>query len=159
MKMLYSHPDAVKLTNASNLIFLIDSTYKTNRYKLSLLDIVGVTPTEITFLATFAYLEGERVNNVVWALKRFRGIFLRRDVISQVIVTNRDSTLMNAVKNVFHEATNLLCQFHIDKNVKEDKMSKKCIRLCNGSMGELEDRPSKQEFDDYFMKFEIVCSS
>jgi len=64
----WSHPDAVKLTNSCNLIFLIDSTYKTNRYTLSLLDIVGVTPTRMTFSATFSYLEGERLNNVVWTL-------------------------------------------------------------------------------------------
>ncbi|KAL5177681.1 hypothetical protein HKD37_08G023397 [Glycine soja] len=55
-----SHPDAIKLTNSCNLIFLIDSTYK----------------------------------------------------------TNRDFSLMNAVKTVFPDATNLLCRFHIDKNVK-----------------------------------------
>ena len=63
-------------------------------------------------------MEGEHVNNVVWALEWFRGIFLRRDAIPLVIVIDRDSKLMNAMKNVFHEATNLLCQFHIDKNMK-----------------------------------------
>ena len=67
--IFWSHPDAVKLTHACNLVFLIDSTYKTNRYRPPLLDIVGVTPTRVTFSATFAYLEGERVNNVVWALE------------------------------------------------------------------------------------------
>jgi len=46
----------------------IDSTYKTNRYRLSLLDFVGVTPMEMTFSTGFAYLEGECVN-VVWALE------------------------------------------------------------------------------------------
>ena len=69
--IFWSHPDAVKLTNACNLVFLIDNTYKTNRHMSPLLDIVGVTPTEMTFSATFAYLEGERLNNVVWALQRF----------------------------------------------------------------------------------------
>ena len=54
-----------------NFVFLIDSTYKTNRYKLPLLEFVGVTPTGMTFSADFAYLEGERVNNVVWALEWF----------------------------------------------------------------------------------------
>jgi len=63
--IFWSHPDAVKLSNACNLVFLIDSTYKTNKYRLSLLGIVGVTPTRMTFLTAFAYLEGERVNNVV----------------------------------------------------------------------------------------------
>ena len=45
--IFWSHPDAVKLSNACNLVFLIDSTYKTNRYRLLLLDIVGVTPTRM----------------------------------------------------------------------------------------------------------------
>jgi len=48
---------------------------------LPLLDIVGVTPTRMTFSVAFAYLEGERLNNVVWALDQFQGIFLRRDAI------------------------------------------------------------------------------
>ena len=116
--MFWSHPDAIKLTNSCNLVFLIDNTYKTNRYKLSLLDIVGVTPTGMTFFAAYVDLEGECLNNVVWALQRFQGLFMKVDALVGVIVTDRDLVLMNAVKTVFSDATNLLCRFHIDKNVK-----------------------------------------
>jgi len=66
--IFWCHPDAVKLVNTCNLVFLIDSTYKTNRYRLPLLDFVGVAPNRMTFSAGFAYLECERLNNVVWAL-------------------------------------------------------------------------------------------
>ena len=100
------------------LFFFIDDTYKTNRYRLPLLDFVGVTPTEMTFFAGFAYLEGECVNNLVWALERFRGLFLINDRLPIFIVTDRDLALMNALKIVFSECTNLLYKFHIDKNVK-----------------------------------------
>jgi len=72
----------------------------------------------MTFSTGFAYLEGERLNNVVWALELFRGIFLRRDALPGVIVTDRDQVLMNAVKTIFPECTNLLCSFYINKNVK-----------------------------------------
>ncbi|KAH1188237.1 hypothetical protein GmHk_U059798 [Glycine max] len=41
--IFWCHPDAVKLVNAYNLVFLIDSTYKTNKYRLSLLDFVEGT--------------------------------------------------------------------------------------------------------------------
>ncbi|KAH1265183.1 Protein FAR1-RELATED SEQUENCE 5 [Glycine max] len=127
--IFWCHPHAVKLCNACNLAFLIDSTYKTNRYRLQLLDFVGVTPTGMTFYAGFAYLEGEHVNNVVWALKHFRGLFLRRDALPGVIVIDRDLPLMNVVKTVFPECTNLLCRFLIDKNVKE-----KCKSLIGKKM-------------------------
>jgi len=116
--LFWCHPDAVKLCNTCHLVLFIDSTYKTNRYKLPLLDFVGVTPTAMTFSVGFAYLETERVNNIVWALERFRGLYIRNDRLPVVIVTDRDLALMNAVKIVFPECTNLLCRFHIDKNRK-----------------------------------------
>ncbi|KAH1254742.1 Protein FAR1-RELATED SEQUENCE 5 [Glycine max] len=116
--IFWSHYDAVKLGNACNLVFLIDNTYKTNRYRLSLLDIVGVTPIEMTFSIAFAYLEGECLNHVVWGLQWFQGFFLKREALPGVIVTDRDLALMSAVKTVFPEANNFLCRFHIDKNVK-----------------------------------------
>jgi len=75
--IFWCHPDAVKLVNTCNLMFLIDNTYKTNRYKLPLLDFVGVTPTGMTFSAGFAYVECEHVNNLVWALQRFRCLFFK----------------------------------------------------------------------------------
>ena len=72
----------------------------------------------MTFSPAFAYLEGKPINNVVWALEQFRDIFMRCDAITQVIVSSRNSTLMNVVKTVFPKATNLSCRFHIDKNMK-----------------------------------------
>jgi len=130
----------MKLSNACNLVFLIDNTYKTNRYRLSLLDIVGVTPTGITFSIAFAYFEGECLNNVVGALERFWGIFLIRDALPGVTVAGRDLALMSAAKTVFPDSTNLLCQFHIDKNMKAKCKTlvgkKKCMGSCHGSLGE-----------------------
>ena len=63
-------------------------------------------------------MEEERLNNVVWALQWFQGLFMRVDALPGVIVTDRDLSLMNAMKTIFLDATNLLCRFHIDKNVK-----------------------------------------
>jgi len=39
-------------------------------------------------------------------------------VYPQVIVSDRDLVLMNAINVVFPKATNILCRFHIKKNVK-----------------------------------------
>jgi len=99
------------LYNVFNLVFLIDNTYKTNRYRLLLLDFVGVTPTKMTFFVGFAYLDGEHLNNVVWAPERFRGLFLILDALLRVIVIDRDLTLVNGIKIVFIECINLLCGF------------------------------------------------
>ncbi|KAL5139447.1 putative protein FAR1-RELATED SEQUENCE 10 [Glycine soja] len=147
--LFWCHPDAV-------------NTYKTNRYRLPLLDFVGVTPTAMTFSAGFAYLEAERVNNIVWALERFRGLFLRHDRLPLVIVTDRDLALMNAVKTVFPESTNLLCRFHIDKNVKAKCKSligeKNAWDYVMDNWGTLVDCPSEYEFHESHQKFQVACS-
>ncbi|KAL5148214.1 PKS-NRPS hybrid synthetase [Glycine soja] len=142
--LFWCHPDAVKLCNACHLVFFIDSTYKTNRYRLPLLDFVGVTPTAMTFSTGFAYLEAER-------------LFLRNDHLPLVIVTDRDLALMNVVKTVFPASTNLLCMFHIDKNVKA-----KCKSLIGEKnawdYGTLVDCPSEHEFHESHQKFQVACS-
>ena len=160
--LFWSHPEAVKLTNYCNLVFLIDSTYKTNRYKLSLLDIVGVAPIGMTFSIGFAYLEGERLNNVVSDLERFQGLFMRADALPGVIITDRDLSLMNAIKIVFPDSTNLLCRFHIDKNVKTK--CKTLVALKNAwdyvmeTWGTLVDYPNESSFGEYLKKIEMACS-
>ncbi|KAL5123067.1 hypothetical protein HKD37_02G003737 [Glycine soja] len=145
----------LKEHNANN------NTYKTNRYRLPLLDFVGVTPTGMTFSTGFAYVEGEHVNNVVWALQRFRGLFLKRDALLRVIVTKRDQALMNAVKVVFLDCTNLLCSFHINKNVNakcKSLIGKKNVwDYVMDCWGCLIDCPSEQQFDECLKKFEMTC--
>ncbi|KAL5194439.1 Protein FAR1-RELATED SEQUENCE 5 [Glycine soja] len=137
--IFWCHSDAVKLVNACDLVFLIDNTYKTNQYRLPLLDFVGVTPTGMTFFVGFAYVEGEHINNLC-------------DALPGVIVTDRDQTLMNAVKVVFLDCTNLLCSFHINKNVKVKCKSligqKNAWNYVMDCWGCLTDCPSEQQFDE-----------
>jgi len=66
--VFWTHPDSVKLLNAFSIILLMDSTYKTNKYRLPLLEIVGVTSTGLTFSAAFVLLLTECENNFIWSL-------------------------------------------------------------------------------------------
>jgi len=116
--IFWTHPDLVKLLNAFSIVLLMDSTYKTNKYRHLLLEIVGVTSTGLTFSASFVLLSTKRENNFIWALQRLKGLFLREDVYPQVIVSDRDLALMNAINVVFLETSHILCRFHINKNVK-----------------------------------------
>ncbi|KAH1203730.1 Protein FAR1-RELATED SEQUENCE 5 [Glycine max] len=160
--LFWCNPDVVKLCNACHLVFFINNIYKINRYRLPLLDFVGVIPTGMTFSVGFTYMEGERVNNVIWTLKWFRGLFLRRDSLPVVIVTDRDLALMNAVKTVFPECTNLLCRFHIYKNVKAKCKSligqKNAWEYVMDAWGSLVDCPSEQQFHECLQKFKMACS-
>ena len=82
-------------------VLLMDTTYKTNKYRLPLLEVVGVTSTGLTFSAAFVLMATERQNNFIWALQRLRGLFFRQDVFPTVIVSDRDLAMMNAIEVVF----------------------------------------------------------
>ncbi|CAJ2678381.1 unnamed protein product [Trifolium pratense] len=84
--IFWAHPDTITLVNKFHLVLIMDSTYKTSKYRLPLLEIM---------------LKVQITCGVVG-----------------VIVTDRDLALMNAVQIVFPDAVNLLCLFHVCKNVK-----------------------------------------
>ncbi|XP_027192409.2 uncharacterized protein [Cicer arietinum] len=128
---------------------------------MPLLEIIGVTSTEMAFCVGFAYLQSERVDNFTWALQMVKEQITSGEV--EVIVTDRDLALMNAVENVFPKAVNLLCLFHICKNVKAKcKMTvfskKKQVQIMEAWEALIYSYDEAQ----YYMKlaiFEGICSS
>jgi transposase-like protein len=50
--IFWTHPDAIHLLNTFPFVLVIGCTYKTNRFRVPLLEIVGVTSTELTFTVT-----------------------------------------------------------------------------------------------------------
>jgi len=99
----------------------MDTTYKTNKYRLSLLEIVWVTSTWLTFSTGFAFISSEGESNFTWALERLRGLFMTSKGGPQVIVSDRNLALMNAIGTVFLDCYHLICRFHIQKNVQPNR--------------------------------------
>ncbi|XP_058733798.1 uncharacterized protein LOC131605466 [Vicia villosa] len=91
----------VKLLNMFHLVLNFYYTYKTNRYWIPLLEIVGATSTKLTFLAGFAYLEHEREENFTWALEKLKKFFSSEKLLLKIVVMGRKLALMNAMEAVF----------------------------------------------------------
>ncbi|XP_012853296.1 PREDICTED: uncharacterized protein LOC105972862 [Erythranthe guttata] len=114
--MVWTHPSCVKLARSYPYVFIMDCTYKTNRYKLPLLEIVGFTCTHKTFSIAFAYLEYEKTENYVWALQSLEKI-LGNCPPPNCIVTDRELSLMKAIGDVYPTSHHLLCRWHVNKNI------------------------------------------
>jgi len=72
----WRHLDVVKLLNAFNIVFFMDNTYKTNKYRLPLFEIVGVTCIGLTFSAAFACMEVGREKTLCGHLKGLKAFFV-----------------------------------------------------------------------------------
>ena len=46
-----------------------------------------------------------------------KGLFVKDDMLPQVIISDMDLAFMNALESVFPSSINLLCVLHITKNV------------------------------------------
>ena len=108
----FMHKDSVGLCKAYGTVFLMDCTYKTNKFQMPLLNIVGIASTYQTFNAGFVFLNEENEESYTWALEKFS-----RVISPAIICTDRELALMNSVSVVFPNCKNILCIWHINKNV------------------------------------------
>ena len=96
-------------------VLFVDCTYKTNKFKMPLLHIVGRTPLNTTFSVAFCFMRGETEDDYTWALQCLRHTLGTN--APWVIVTDRDLGLMAALNSVFPNTANLLCRWHVEKNI------------------------------------------
>ena len=98
-------------------VILIDNTYKTNRYKMPLLNIVGITNLNTTFISGIAFLGGEEEADYLWALDAFASIAAEFNIQKpKVVVTDCDLANINALSTstFFSSVKYMLCLWHIN---------------------------------------------
>ncbi|XP_058211760.1 uncharacterized protein LOC131323942 [Rhododendron vialii] len=70
--IIWVHPMSLELSVNFLSVLIIDATYKTNEYRKSLLEVVGITSTWRTYSLMFAYLSNEREETLTWALDNLK---------------------------------------------------------------------------------------
>lgn len=66
--LLFAGRKAVSLFKAYPEVLLLYCTYKTNKFKMPLLNVVGLTGLDTTFYIAFAFLKGEQEQDYIWVL-------------------------------------------------------------------------------------------
>ncbi|KAL2940427.1 Protein FAR1-RELATED SEQUENCE 5 [Bienertia sinuspersici] len=97
-QLFCAHPTSLQLFRTWPYVVGMDSTYKTNRYNMPLVEIIGVTPCNNNFLI---------------------GNILGESVQLSAIVTDRDLGLTKALAQVFPQTSHLLCTWHINKDMAD----------------------------------------
>jgi len=114
--LFFAHQQSIELTLSYSSVLLLDCTYKMNRFRMPLLDVVGVTSLNKTFYSCFAFLKGETEDDYSWAIERISRLYDGMEP-PKVLLTDRELALIHALEASFPEAHNLLCVWHIEKNV------------------------------------------
>ena len=116
--LFFAHSLSLELLSHYHTVLFLDCTYKTNKYNMPLLHIAGVSGNNDSFSAAFCFLASETHTYYEWALNTLQS-FLTANKIPppEVMITDRELALMNAISKIFPNTKNMLCTWHIEKNL------------------------------------------
>jgi hypothetical protein len=85
------HDKHIKLFKANSEVLITDVTYKTNRFNMPLLNIVGMALNNMSFFAASVFLSGEIDIDFEWAFKQLKEVYDVYDLLyPRVILTDAD---------------------------------------------------------------------
>ena len=96
---------------------MIDATYRTNRYGMPLVHIVGQAATNKTFSIGFCFISKENEEAYKWCMLALRDLVWMAERTPRVFVTDRETALRKAISDVFPQAARNVCAWHISKNI------------------------------------------
>jgi hypothetical protein len=96
----------------------MDSTYKTNRYKMPLFHTAARSPTGQFFSVGFCFLSGEAQDDYQWALEIFKEVACEGIKTPNAIVVDSCRALILSLQRSFPTTPILRCLFHINEAVK-----------------------------------------
>jgi hypothetical protein len=109
---------SLNMLQSNPYILMKDCTYKTNRYKMPLLDIVGVTALNSTFYVGFGFIQDEQQASYEFVLNSLHNIYLQLGLSSpRTVLTDKDQALINALSEVFSTTDLMICIWHINRNI------------------------------------------
>jgi hypothetical protein len=118
--LFFSHQDAIVQARRFHEVVLIDTTYKTNKQGLLLVNIVGISNVGTrSSLSTFTIAVGlivtEDEYSMSWIMAQLKEtVFMHGE--SPIFVTDAAMQLRNAIAVTFHKSKHLLCTWHIANN-------------------------------------------
>ncbi|XP_050233242.1 PKS-NRPS hybrid synthetase cheA-like [Mercurialis annua] len=116
--LFMGHLDLVRLLHSYYWIIGIDSTYKTNKYKLPFFEIIGMTPSNKNFIIADAIMKDETERSYRWVLERLRCL-IGEHIHLSAILTDKELGQIRPVSEVFPRSSHRLCIWHINKDVED----------------------------------------
>jgi hypothetical protein len=109
-RLFFAHPQAVEIYKQHPNVLLMDCTYKTNRFRMPLLNICSVTGNRMTVQVAFCFLSGEKKESYEWAMEAFEELRTGHMIgPPSIVVTDRELALMGTFDVWFPVSAHILC--------------------------------------------------
>ena len=99
-------------------VLSLDNTYNTNRFKMPLFNITGLTNLHTNFNVGFGLVDNERLEGFLWLVEAMDSIRQKHSIPTpQVCLTDFEPSLRDALMRVYPDTQLQICIFHINANV------------------------------------------
>lgn len=142
-------------------VVTFDSTYLTNKYKMSFVPFTGVNHHQQSILFSCALLWDETIESFFWLLSTW--LEAMSGISSKTIITDQDVAISNAVAKVFPKVNHHYCMWYIEKKVPEYlnrgilEMVRKGSSTCSYCMKRGHTKPKCPNLNQT-MYFKITCT-
>jgi hypothetical protein len=114
--LFFAHKKQVEMQRANPDVLMMDCTYRTNKYKLPLLHILGCTNLQTFFSAGFCFLRNETQLDYHWAVSTF--LYKTGTPQPRVFISDHEDALKSSARQLLPRVPQLLCVWHVNKNVQ-----------------------------------------
>src|ERR1051326_3709408 len=152
--LFFAHQKSIEIYRANFDVLIMDCTYRTNRYNLPLLHIIGSTNMSTYFTIGFCFIRVEEQLDYFWALSAFKN--KTQAPTPRIFVSDDEDALKNAARDLWPSVTQLLCVWHVNKNVLTK--AQETWRTANGNSKE-EKEAIIQRREDFMLRWREVIYS
>ena len=114
--LFFAHPKSIELLRSNYDVLLLDCTYKTNKFRMPLLHISGITCLETSFEIAYCFLPNEQEPSYQLAIKSLFGLYQELQVMPSIVITDKEQALKNALRVYWPEVPQRLPLAHLQQH-------------------------------------------
>jgi len=114
--LFFTRDEMIKITQANPSVMIMDATYRTNKLNMPAIYFQAITLIGKTASIALAFIINEEEPLYLLACRAFRELIMG-DARIKVFLTDDETALKNALKAIYPTIPQLLCLWHINKNV------------------------------------------
>jgi hypothetical protein len=167
--LVFAHPISIEYARKYNRVFLMDCTYKTNRFRMPLFHLIGLSPCNTTFSIAFCLMSEENEVSYTWVLQTIFGWIGPISSHNPTLCSDRELALVNAIDYLYPDWSHLLCIWHINQAVikyckklfvRPDKKKAKRNRTeAERKQDEIEEADQQKAFKLFYSDWHYVVAS
>ncbi|KID95831.1 hypothetical protein MAJ_08227, partial [Metarhizium majus ARSEF 297] len=135
--LVWTFPYCIRMWGRFSEVISFDNTYNTNRFKLPLFQVTGQTCLGTVFNAAFGLIDNERLEGFQFLANGVRKLLDRYSIRApDVVITDFDKQMKQALGVEFPEAQQQICIHHINSNVMLQSKRRWVYTATDSSTGE-----------------------